>query len=222
MGKTILCVEDERKTLDSNRKALENDGYTVLTAENLAQAWAILSRQAPEAIVLDIMLPDGLGLDLLKELRETGSRIPVLLLTALGAPSDVARGLRAGANDYLPKPFEYEVLLARVETMLRNAEQMPARVTRGALSLDVLSLQAFLNGKRLSLTQKEFALLMLLIQNEDRALSAEYTYETVWQQPYVPTDRALASNLYRLRKKLEGSEYAIVNVRGVGYRFEKA
>ena len=121
--KTLLLVEDEQDILENNRRFFEAAGFRVLTAENLAAARERLAGETPGAIVLDIMLPDGNGLELLKELREAGSKIPVIMLTAWGKASDVARGLKLGANDYMPKPFSYEVLLARVETMLHNARK---------------------------------------------------------------------------------------------------
>ncbi|MCL2857350.1 MAG: response regulator transcription factor, partial [Oscillospiraceae bacterium] len=166
--KTVLCVEDELKILENNRKAIEDAGYTVLTAANLKQAREHLARQTPGAIILDIILPDGNGLDLLKELRGAGSKIPVLMLTAWGKPSDIARGLKLGANDYISKPFEYEVLLARLETMFRNLEQVPETIIKGPVTLEVFSNKAYLGGENLALTQKDFDLLFLLVQNEDK------------------------------------------------------
>lgn len=223
--KLILCVEDEIDILKNNRKALIDGGYKVLTAENLAQAREILSENMPEntpdGIVLDIMLPDGLGLDLLTELRENCSKIPVLLLTAWDKPSDVARGLRAGANDYLSKPFDYDVLLARIEAMLRNAEQTPETITKGALTFNLTAMAAYLNGEDMLLTQKEFAVLLLLAQNEGRNLGAEYIYEKVWRQEMGEDNSAIKTAVSRLRKKLEHSGYRIMVERGYGYCFEE-
>jgi DNA-binding response OmpR family regulator len=217
--KTILCVEDELKVLKNNSKALTDAGYAVLTAENLAQAREHLSRQTPDAIVLDIMLPDGLGLDWLKELREQGNKVPVLMLTAWDKPYDKARGLRAGANDYLGKPFEYEELLARVEAMFRNVSQVPETVVRGPLKLDIAASRAFLNGADMLLTHKEFSLLLLFAQHEGRTLSAEYLYEKVWGQPMAEDDNAIRATISRLRKKLTGSGCSISTDQGEGYCF---
>jgi len=219
--KLILCVEDAPHVLENNRKAFADNGYAVLAAESLAQARQHLTSQAPDAIVLDIMLPDGLGLDFLTEIREQGNKTPVIMLTAWDKPQDIARGLRLGANDYLSKPFSYEVLLARVEAMLRSAEQIPERVTRGLLALDVMSGQAFLKGENLLLAKKEFALLLLFVQNENRTLSGEYLYEKVWKQPMNRDDNALKNAVYRLRKKISGFGYTLVTEYGEGYRFVK-
>jgi DNA-binding response OmpR family regulator len=218
--KLILCVEDEARVLKNNRKALIDGGYKVLTAENLAQAREHLTRQTPDAVVLDIMLPDGLGLDLLAELRERGDKIPVLLLTAWDKPYDVARGLRLGANDYLSKPFEYEVLLARVEAMFRNVGQIPDVTEKGPLRLDILAGVAFMDGVDMLLTQKEFSLLLLFIQHEGRMMSAEYLYEKVWGRPMEGDDNAVRATVSRLRKKLTGSGYSITTDQGEGYCFK--
>ena len=215
--KTILCVEDEPLVLLNNRLALEDNGYNVLTAATLSAAWTVIKKQSPDAIILDIMLPDGLGIDLLKKLREQGNQVPVMLLTAWGKPTDVARGLRAGANDYLSKPFEYEVLLARIETMFRNIEQVPERIKCGSLTLDPISGRAFLNGDDLMLTQKDFSLLLLLIQNVERTISTEYIYESVWGQKYFDGKRALENAVSRLRKSLFNSGFEIMAKRNKGY-----
>jgi len=217
--KLILCVEDEIHVLENNRKAFTDAGYAVLTAENLAQAREHLQKQAPDAIVLDIMLPDGLGLDFLTEIRAQGNKTPVILLTAWDKPYDVARGLRLGANDYLSKPFAYEVLLARVETMFRNVEQMPEQITRGPLTIDVFSGLAFLHGIDMLLTQKDLALLLLFTKHEGRSLSADYLYEKVWSRPMAEDPQAVKSAVSRLRKKLVGSGYTIRTKRGEGYCF---
>jgi CheY-like chemotaxis protein len=137
--KTLLYVENDATILNNVRNALSEAGYGVLTAETLAQAREHLSDAALDAIVLDIMLPDGNGLDLLTEMRAAGSKIPVIMLTAWGEPGDVSRGLLLGANDYMSKPFDYGVLLARVTAMFRSVEQMPEAVKKGPLALDVVA-----------------------------------------------------------------------------------
>jgi DNA-binding response OmpR family regulator len=220
--RTILIVEDELDILDNNRKALEDAEYIALTAATAARAREILAAHAPDAIVLDIMLPDGNGLDILKELREAGNKTPVIMLTAWGKPSDVARGLKLGANDYLSKPFTYEVLLARVEAMFRNVEQMPDVIEKGRLRLDVMAARAFIGGKDMLLTQKELALLLLFTQHEDRNISAEYLYEKVWKAPMSEDKRTLKKHISTVRKKLGDGNggYTITAYRGDGYRFE--
>jgi DNA-binding response OmpR family regulator len=219
--KVILLVEDDREISEVNRDMLELRGYAVRAAGNLAEARAALLEAAPDVIVLDIMLPDGLGLDLLRELREKDDDTPVLLLTAWGRPENIAAGLRAGANDYLPKPFDYDVLLARVETMLRGAERIPETVTKGALKLDVAAGEAFVNGKDLLLTPKQFSLLLYFVRRENRTMTAEYLYRRIWGQPLSGDSNALRNAAHGLRKKLAGSGYTVTAAYREGYRFEK-
>jgi DNA-binding response OmpR family regulator len=220
-SKLILCVEDERRILENNRKFFSDNGFNVLTAESLKEARAHLAAYEPDAIVLDIMLPDGLGLELLKELREGGSKIPVIMLTAWGEPDDIARGLDAGANDYLSKPFEYSVLLSRVRAMFRNVEQLPETLSLGGLQLKLMSREALVNGEKLGLSPKEYDLLQFFVQNMDRSMNPEYVYKSVWGQPMAGNAQALRSTVSRMRKKLSGSGYTVLNEYGDGYRFEK-
>ena len=220
--KTILCVEDEPDILANNRDALIEGGYDVLTAENLAQAREHLSKQTPDAVVLDIMLPDGNGLAFLKELRAAGNRVPVIMLTAWNRNANIAEGLRSGANDYLGKPFGYDVLLARVDALFRNIGHVPDTVEKGPLKLDISAAAAFLDGVDMLLTQKEFSLLLLFVQNEGRAMSAEYLYEKVWGQSMVKDTQAIRKSISRLRTKLKSGGFTIVLYRDEGYRFEKA
>jgi len=219
--RTILCVEDELNILENNRKALEDAGYAVLTAENLKQAREHLAEKTPCAIVLDIMLPDGNGLDFLKELRDADNIIPILMLTAWGKPSDIARGLKLGANDYLSKPFEYEVFLARLEAMLRNFEQLPDTIIKGNFTIKVSTNEVFVNGENLLLAKKEFSLLSFFIQHENSIVSADHIYEKVWGMFMNNSPAALKVMISRLRKKIRSSGYSINTVRNEGYRFEK-
>ena len=148
--KDILLVEDNRHILDGNRYFLEKAGYTCAAAETIAGAKEIIGEETPRLMILDLMLPDGNGLDLLSELRASTnpalSGMPVLILTGLGSNPDVVRGLSAGGDDYLPKPYDYEVLLARVKALMRRsgmnrAERSGDIIERGALKLDILSSQ---------------------------------------------------------------------------------
>lgn len=117
--------------------------------------------------------------------------MPVLLLTGLTTPQDIVRGLTAGGDDYLSKPYDFEVLLARIEALLRRAQQVPERIHKGRLCLDVTADVATLDGADLLLPQKEFALMLIFVQNEERFISAEYLYEKVWKQPMVGNSNTL-------------------------------
>jgi len=220
--KTILCVEDETKILYTNQRMLTADGYNVLTAENLAGARAHLENTTPDAIVLDIMLPDGNGLDYLQELRAAGCKIPIIMLTAWNRSNNIAHGLDLGANDYIGKPFEYEVLLSRIKALFRNIEQIPEYIVRDTITLKVRSMEVCIGNDRIKLPPVEFFLLQLLIESEGKDLKAEYLYEKVWGADMLDNPAAVKSAVSRLRKKLDSSGYTIGTAYGVGYRFEKS
>jgi len=215
----ILIVEDELDILENNRKALGDEGYTTLCAASLAEAREILSKHKPDGIILDIMLPDGNGLDYLKELRAKGNQTPIIMLTAWGKPSDISRGLDMGANDYVSKPFEYEVLMSRLKRMIRNVEQLPEKITKGALTLKIPSSEIVINDNALRLPQNEFSMLLMLVQNEGQIISEETLYAKIWGQSMIGDNRAVQNTISRLKKNLEGAGYSIVTVRGKGYVF---
>ena len=221
-NKRILLVEDNEKIMRGNRQMFEWEGYEISSALTLAEAHASISELRPDAIVLDIMLPDGSGLDFLRELRENkNSGIPILLLTGLATKDDIVRGLADGGDDYLTKPYDFPVLLARVEALLRRAARVPEIVTKGRLSLDLTANRVTLDGADLLLAQKEFALLLIFVQNEDRFLSAEYLYEKIWKAPMASDSAALRNTIKRLRAKIEGCGWYIGWSRGEGYVFER-
>ncbi|MCL1904354.1 MAG: response regulator transcription factor [Oscillospiraceae bacterium] len=221
--KTLLYIEDEITVLKNVSKTLTANNYHVFTAENLEQAREHLyNQQKIDAIILDIMLPDGNGLDLLRELRESGSKIPIIMLTAWGEPQDVKRGLKLGANDYMSKPFDYGVLLERVNTMFRNVEQIPDIIVKGSVTLRIRSMEVwFGNNQKIKLPPVEFFLLQLFIENENKDIKAEYLYEQVWGSDMADDTQAVQKAVSRLRKKIAGSGYTIAAVYGGSYRFER-
>lgn len=221
--RTLLCVEDEKILLKNNRDFFERSGYRVLPAENLAQARDWLSRETPDAILLDIMLPDGNGLDLLAELRAAGSKLPIIMLTAWGEPKDVSKGYRLGASAYLSKPFDYEAVLAAIEGIFRSIDEVPEVIVKGSLILKITSRIALISGVDMLLTQKEFALLMIFAQNEDRTISSEYLYEKVWNASMGTDNRTLKKHISNVRKRLEdgNSGYTITAIYNEGYCFER-
>lgn len=219
----ILLIEDNESIQQANRRALEKRGYRIEAAASLAEARLALARQEPDVIVLDIMLPDGNGLEFLSEIRARTSA-PVLLLTALADKDDRLAGLRAGGDDYIVKPYDLDELRERVAAFLRRKKMYeahtPQKLTRGPLSLDVIAHRAFLNGEDMLLAPKEFALLLLLVQHEGRPLSKEYLYETVWKLPANNDARAVWTHLSVLKKKLTastGGRVQIVSERSRGY-----
>ena len=219
-GKLIFMVEDEKKVLEFNGFLLEQQGFRVETAMTLADAWTFLGNQTPDAIILDRGMPDGDGVSFLQKLRQT-SKIPVLLLTGYGEGTDIMFGYDSGCDDYVTKPYDFGVLLAKLKRLLQNAERIPDMITRGLLQLDVVSMQAFLNSKDLLLTQKEFSLLLIFVQNEDEIVSMDYLYEKVWKAPMTGDKNTVQVTVSKLRKKLESTGYDITTLRRQGYVFEK-
>lgn len=219
----ILLVEDNKDIQLVNKKILEKQRiYNVRLAMDLAEARERIMENVPDIIVLDIMLPDGSGLDFLKEIRDGQAKnVPVLLLTALGTSEDVVAGLKSGGDDYLAKPYDYNVLLARIEALLSRAERVPETITKGAMIIKVPSNEVFINGEKLRLSQIEFCLLLKFVQNEELMMSSDYLYEQVWGQQMVGDNVALKNAVYKLRGKLVNSGYTIVSERGGGYCFER-
>ncbi|MDR1538170.1 MAG: response regulator transcription factor [Clostridiales bacterium] len=207
----VLLVEDNPRIQIANKDMLELQGYSVNIAPSLSEARKSLVRQRPDVIVLDIMLPDGNGLDLLRELRadRDTSDIPVLMLTALGTSDDMVKGLSDGADDYVAKPYEYTVLAARIEAVLRRTGKVKGKVRKGPLELDVLAARAYLHGVDILLKPKEFAILLFMAQNENKCISAKQLYETVWKMPFANDSQALRTVVSRLRRKLADTGYTI-------------
>ena len=221
-NEAILLIEDDTDLLLNNKEYLEKFGYHILTAGTLAAAAKILENTNIDLILLDINLPDGSGLDFITGIRKRFD-IPVIFLTARADKADVIEGLTRGGGDYVTKPFDFDVLRARIEIRLREAGNKMAnnKITLGPLSLDVISFQGFLNGRDLLLTKKEFALLLLLAQNEGKTLTKEYLYEAVWKQPLVGDGNALWKQMSNLKTKLDGyDDIILAATRGEGYSLE--
>jgi len=219
----ILLVDDNKDIQKLNKEMLERRGdYKVSLAMNLSEVRKQIAENRPDLIILDIMLPDGSGLDFIQELRNRNEEkdIPVLLLTALGETTDIVKGLDMGGDDYLAKPYENAVLLARIETLLRRTSRVPKTLTKGTLTLDIISGRAFIEGRDLLLTQKEFAVLLLLTQNEERTISAETIYNSVWKQTTETDTNTIKATISNIRKKIEPSGYGITVLRGKGYVFK--
>jgi len=221
-NKKILLVEDNEKIMAGNVRKLTRAGYKASCALTLADARFLVANTNPDIIVLDILMPDGNGLDFMHELRQDNNiKIPILLLSGLASKDDIVEGLNCGGDDYLTKPYDLSELLARIEALLRRSERLPEIINKGRLSIDLTAGVATYDGKSLLLTKKEYALLMLFIQNEERFIKAEILYEKVWSAPMESDNTALRSAIKRLRMKLEGCGWSINWSRGEGYIFEK-
>lgn len=239
----VLIVEDEKHLADGLRFNLEAEGYDVDTVGDGEAALALLfdDRERFAAVVLDVMLPGKSGFEVAAELRRAGQFVPVLMLTARGQPQDVLRGFESGADDYLPKPFDLKVLLARINGLLRRRAwfdreaQHPTKAARATVvsndsepfvfngkRIDFGKLELHAKGQVVRLTLMEAQLLNYLVQHEGEIVSRKAMLEDVWGLHEDTDTRAIDNFIVRLRKYLEtepGKPEHLLTVRGVGYRF---
>jgi two-component system, OmpR family, response regulator MprA len=218
----LLVVDDDRGLRDVLRRALALSGYEIVLAESGAEALNEVISTIPDAVVLDVGLPDIDGLEVCRLLRREGNRVPVLMLTARDSISDRVDGLDAGADDYLVKPFDIDELKARLRALLRRAgaEGDPdGGLAFAELKLDPARHGVTVDGEFVELTRTEYALLELLLLNPRRVLPHSLIYDRVWGYDFGPTSNALRVYVGYLRRKLEdaGSRPLIHTVRGVGY-----
>jgi two-component system response regulator MprA len=217
----LLVVDDDRALRDVLRRALTLGGYEVRQAETGSEALAEVSSAVPDAVVLDIGLPDIDGLEVCRLLRREGNRVPVLMLTARDAVADRIDGLDAGADDYLVKPFDIDELKARIRALLRRAggESGADGLAFAELTLDSARHGAVVGERFVELTRTEYQLLELLLLNPRRVLPHGLIYDRVWGYDFGPTSNALRVYVGYLRRKLEeaGARPLIHTVRGVGY-----
>lgn len=219
---TVLLVEDNHALNEINRRALELAGHRVLAALTLNQARAHLAAHSPDVILLDIVLPDGDGIDFCGEIRGT-TDAHILFLTSKTDHVDRIRGLETGGDDYITKPYLLDEMLARVGAVIRRREMagLHTTLTRGPLTLDATAMRAYLDGKDIELTPKQYALLYALVQNHGRPLRMETLYDMVWKQPLVDSGNALWTQMSRLKKKLEVNRHIALNASRIdGYTLE--
>ncbi|GAB3627640.1 transcriptional regulator [Pandoraea terrae] len=217
----ILIVEDQRKLGQFLKQALNERAYTATWVASCAEAREALCATSYDVIVLDLGLPDGDGLDLLREWRRAGFNEPVLILSARDAVEDRVSGLDVGADDYLPKPFSLEELLARMRSLLRRQSAVKETILQHqGVKLDLLSRTVHLNGQPIDLTSREFALLEIFLQNPGRILTRTLISEKIWESHYDVDTNLLDVYMSRLRAKFEGplGKPLFKTVRGVGYQ----
>ncbi|SRR5258708_3701370 len=216
----ILVVEDEHKLAAFLKKGLLQEGFSVDVSTTGEEALQRVSDGACDLIVLDVNLPDRSGFSVLKTLRQQGDTTPVLMLTARDSVEDKVQGLESGANDYLTKPFAFRELVARVRVLLRPPTQASDTMTIWDLTLDVHARKATRQGKRITLTNKELALLELLMRNPGRPVSRVRLWEHAWEGSFEVDSNVLDVHMGRLRKKIDAGHKVplIETVYGVGYQ----
>jgi len=219
----ILVVDDDRAVRESLRRSLAFNGYSVDLAQDGLEALDLIATDRPDALVLDVMMPRLDGLEVCRRLRSTGDDLPILVLTARDSVSERVAGLDAGADDYLPKPFALEELLARMRALLRRRvlpdDLDSATMTFSDLSLDPVTREVTRGERQISLTRTEFSLLEMLIANPRRVLTRSRILEEVWGFDFPTSGNALEVYVGYLRRKTEadGEPRLIHTVRGVGY-----
>jgi two-component system, OmpR family, response regulator MprA len=217
----ILVVDDERAVREALGRALELGGFDVALAADGKEGLGLVEREAPDVVVLDLMMPGLDGLQACQIMRARGDRTPILMLTARTEVSSRVRGLDAGADDYLIKPFALEELLARLNALLRRhrSDKREPELSFSDLVLDPQSHEVHRSERRLELTRTEFSLLRLLLENPNRALSRELIFDRVWGYDFGGRSKGLDVYIGYLRRKTEagGEPRLIHTVRGVGY-----
>ena len=220
----ILIIEDERPINNLIRSTLTADGYSCDCAFDGKEGADLIEQRQYDLILLDLMLPEISGYDLLEYIRSLGNiraaQIPVIIISAMGQVQERIRGLHLGADDYLCKPFQIGELAARVEAVLRRSGHSNEKIQIGDVLISPASRQVWKAGTLVELTVKEFDLLAELARHKNVVLSREKLYETVWQEEYTGETRTLDSHIQKLRKKL-GWNGQIKTVFRIGYRLEE-
>ena len=224
----ILVVDDDALVRKAVRLTCESEGYSVAEAERGADALRVFESVRPDMVLLDLMMPDISGFDICREIRRSGSRVPVLILSAKNDEIDVVLGLEIGADDYIQKPFRPRELLARIAVHLRKVNEPvarngePRRLSFRGLTIDTGERRVVRNGDEISLTHTEFDLLAFLAKNAGEVLSRERILSSVWGYEHPIETRVIDVHVRNLRRKLEpdpGQPRYILAVPGIGYRF---
>ena len=219
----ILLIEDDAGTANEIALELSASGYDVTHCALVAEGLRAARSDGIDLLIVDRQLPDGEGLDLIQQLRGEGRRTPALVLSALGSLDDRVRGLRAGGDDYLPKPFALIELVARVQALLRRPnESRDTRLIVGPLDLDLLGGTATRAGRALDLLPRELKLLDYLVRRPGRIITRSMLLQDVWGYSFEPNSNVVDVHMGRLRRKVdaEGELQLIRNVRGQGYVFD--
>jgi len=214
----ILCIDDSPEILAIVQRGLQRRGYEVIACSDGESALRAFAREMPELVVLDLLLPDVDGIDLCYQLQEI-AEVPVIMLTSRDGVSDRVEGLRAGADDYVVKPFAMEELAARIEAVLRRRPATPSVITYDDLVLDIEGHQVLRAGEVIPLTPKEFTLLEMMARKPNRVFTRETIMSLLWPGNEFVDDNLLDAHATNLRQKLEanGGRRLIQTVRGIGF-----
>jgi two-component system OmpR family response regulator len=221
----LLVVEDNDKLRASLKRGLEQEGYAVDLAPDVSEARVLIETVGDgyDAVVLDRMLPDADGISFCSSLRRSGSRLPILMLTARDGVKDRVEGLDAGADDYLVKPFSFDELTARLRALLRRPRK-PVRMvlSAGPVTLDPSTREVAVSGHRVPLTSKEFGFLQLLMREPGRVFTREQITRSLWDQEFDAYSNVVDVHVKNVRRKLAeaGADDPIETLRGAGYRFK--
>ena len=220
----IYIVEDDKNISEIESYALKNSGYLVDTFENAKTFWSRVQDRKPDLVLLDVMLPDSYGIEVLKKMRRNPDtrRVPVIMVTAKSSEIDKVKGLDNGADDYITKPFGIMELISRVKAILRriNQDEEEKQLVFQNITLDCEKRQVTLDGENCELTYKEFELLKLFLQNAGIVMTRETIMEKVWGIDFEGESRTLDMHIKTLRQKLGDAGKHIKTVRNVGYRIE--
>lgn len=219
----ILIIEDESNIRELISYNLAGNNYKVVEAEDGLQGFEMSLREKPDLILLDLMLPGKNGLDICKELRERGSKVPIIILTAKHDDIDKVMGLEFGADDYMTKPFSVHELMARIKAVLRRSEQSSEvkYITRGGLTINIERHEVLVDGKEIELSLKEFDLLKTLAENKGMVMTRDQLLDKVWGIDYDGENRTVDVHIRYLRRKLgdeESESKYIQTIRGMGYK----
>jgi len=215
----ILVIEDDINIRKVTRAMLEMKGYQVYTAETLETGQLLTEKYDPDLIVLDILLPDGNGLDYCRRLRNTGKGVRILFISALNTHADIINGLKAGGDDYLAKPYLTEELLLRIQALLKRGRILPEQEdTTGILNWQRMSRQVFADGRDLLLKPKEYAVLDYLCHEPGHYFPEEVIYRDIWNCEPLGDFGPLHNQIYSLRQNLSGTSVSIEYSRSQGYR----
>jgi len=215
----VLVVEDDAKIASFVVKGLKQSGFAVDPCSDGEEGHVLACTTPYDAAVIDIMLPKLDGLSLVQKLRKEGVRVPVIILSAKASVDDRVKGLQAGGDDYLTKPFAFSELLARVQALIRRASNAgePTRLSAGDLSLDLVKREVIRGGEKIDLQPREFALLEYLLRHAGRVVTKTMIMEHIWDYSFDPQTNVVDVLVSRLRNKIDKDKKLVQTIRGVGY-----